>query len=67
MNRSTYAYMIDNVVRLIKGTLYERDTYELLERCHPLGVFDTIPPLFVATNVEELYQSLSVETSLYSQ
>ena len=62
----TYAYMIDNVVLLITGTLHERDTHELLERCHPLGVFDTMPALCVATNVEELYQSVLVETPLGS-
>ncbi|TFL02304.1 V0 complex, c/d subunit of ATPase, partial [Pterulicium gracile] len=60
----TYAYMIDNVVLLITGTLHERDTHELLDRCHPLGVFDTMPALCVATNVEELYQSVLVETPL---
>jgi V-type H+-transporting ATPase subunit d len=56
--------MIDNVVLLITGTLHERDTHELLERCHPLGAFDTLPALCVATNVEELYQSVLVETPL---
>ena len=56
--------MIDNVVLLITGTLHERDTHELLERCHPLGVFDTMPALCVATNVEELFQSVLVETPL---
>ncbi|KAF9533109.1 vacuolar ATP synthase subunit [Crepidotus variabilis] len=60
----TYGYMIDNVVLLITGTLHERDTHELLERCHPLGVFDTMPALCVATNVEELFQSVLVETPL---
>jgi len=60
----TYAYMIDNVILLITGTLHERDTHELLQRCHPLGVFDTMPALCVATNVEELYQSVLVETAL---
>lgn len=59
-----YSYMIDNVVLLITGTLHERDTHELLERCHPLGVFDTMPALCVATNVEELYLSVLVETPL---
>ncbi|KAG8902080.1 H(+)-transporting V0 sector ATPase subunit d [Tulasnella sp. 408] len=56
--------MIDNVILLITGTLHGRDTHELLERCHPLGVFDTMPALCVATNVEELYQSVLVETPL---
>jgi V-type H+-transporting ATPase subunit d len=62
--QSRYAYMIDNVILLITGTLHERDTHELLQRCHPLGVFDTMPALCVATNVEELYQSVLVETAL---
>lgn len=56
--------MIDNVVLLITGTLHARDTHELLDRCHPLGVFDTMPALCVATNVEELYHSVLVETPL---
>ncbi|CAK5270183.1 unnamed protein product [Mycena citricolor] len=60
----TYGYMIDNIVLLITGTLHERDTHELLDRCHPLGVFDTMPALCVATNVEELYQTVLVETPL---
>lgn len=58
--------MIDNVILIITGTLHERDTHELLERCHPLGVFDTLPALCVATNVEELYHSVLAETPLGS-
>ncbi|THH01571.1 hypothetical protein EW026_g1159 [Hermanssonia centrifuga] len=60
----TYGYMIDNVILLITGTLHERDTHELLERCHPLGVFDSMPALCVASNVEELYHTVLVETPL---
>lgn len=56
--------MIDNVALLITGTLHERDTRELLERCHPLGWFETMPVLCVATNIEELYNSVLVETPL---
>jgi V-type H+-transporting ATPase subunit d len=59
-----YSYMIDNIILLITGTLHERDTHELLERCHPLGVFESMPALCVATTVEELYQSVLVETPL---
>jgi V-type H+-transporting ATPase subunit d len=64
MDYITYAYMIDNVILLTLGTLHERDTHELLDRCHPLGVFDTMPALCVATNVEELYHTVLVETPL---
>lgn len=56
--------MIDNVALLITGTLHERDTRELLDRCHPLGWFETMPVLCVATNIEELYNSVLVETPL---
>ncbi|OJJ44345.1 hypothetical protein ASPZODRAFT_135159 [Penicilliopsis zonata CBS 506.65] len=60
----TYGYMIDNIALLITGTLHERDTRELLDRCHPLGWFETLPVLCVATNIEELYNSVLVETPL---
>lgn len=64
MDYVTYGYMIDNVALLITGTLHERDTRELLDRCHPLGWFETMPVLCVATNVEELYNSVLIETPL---
>lgn len=35
-----YGHMIDNVVLIVTGTLHERDVQELLEKCHPLGMFD---------------------------
>lgn len=60
----TYQYMIDNLILLITGTLHERDTHELLDRCHPLGNFDGMPALCVATTVEELYNSVVVDTPL---
>lgn len=37
---SSYGHMIDNVVLIVTGTLHERDVHELLEKCHPLGMFD---------------------------
>jgi len=64
MDYITYGYMIDNVALLITGTLHERDTQDLLERCHPLGWFETMPVLCVATNIEELYNSVLIETPL---
>ncbi|KAI4196213.1 MAG: hypothetical protein LQ350_006706 [Teloschistes chrysophthalmus] len=64
MEYLTHPYMIDNVALLITGTLHERDTRELLERCHPLGWFETMPVLCVATNIEELYNTVLVESPL---
>jgi len=60
----TYGYMIDNIVLLITGTLHERDTAELIEKCHPLGMFESMATLTVARNVSELYNSVLVDTPL---
>jgi len=60
----SYQYMIDNIVLLITGTLHERDTTELLEKCHPLGTFDAMATLSVATSVSDLYNSVLVDTPL---
>ncbi|KAJ1959743.1 H(+)-transporting V0 sector ATPase subunit d [Dipsacomyces acuminosporus] len=60
----TYGYMIDNVILLITGTLHERDTHDLLDKCHPLGFFDTMPALCVATTVQDLYNTVLVDSPL---
>jgi len=56
-------YMIDNVVLILSGTLHDRDTDELLRRAHPLGYFDALPALCVASDTQELHALLS-ETPL---
>ena len=63
----TYQYMIDNVILLITGTLHARDTHELLDRCHPLGMFEGMAALCVATNVAELYNLVLVDTPIGSR
>mmetsp|Transcript_43854 Transcript_43854/g.83746 ORF Transcript_43854/g.83746 Transcript_43854/m.83746 type:complete len:353 (+) Transcript_43854:242-1300(+) len=60
----TYGYMIDNVVLIVTGTLHERDVQELLDNCHPLGIFDSIGSLAVAQNMRELYKYVLVDTPL---
>eukprot|EP00835_Amoeboradix_gromovi_P005125 NODE_453_length_8264_cov_0.316105.p3 type:complete len:341 gc:universal NODE_453_length_8264_cov_0.316105:4894-3872(-) len=56
-------YMIDNVVLILSGTLHERDTDELIHRAHPLGYFDALPALCVASDMVEL-RALLTETPL---
>jgi len=60
----TYGYMIDNIMLVITGTLHNRDTSELLEKCHPLGTFDSMATLCVATSSSELYRMVLVDTPL---
>lgn len=64
MDYCTYGHMIDNVVLIVTGTLHERDVQELLEKCHPLGMFDSIATLAVAQNMRELYRLVLVDTPL---
>jgi len=60
----TYGFMIDNVVLIVAGTLHERDMADLLAKCHPLGMFDSIATLAVATTMRELYRLVLVDTPL---
>ncbi|KAJ4460256.1 putative V-type proton ATPase subunit d [Paratrimastix pyriformis] len=67
----TYGYMIDNIVLILSETLHERgtenpagDTQALLDRCHPLGLFEGITALCVAQTPAELYHLVLVNSPL---
>ncbi|KAG9333740.1 hypothetical protein JZ751_010291, partial [Albula glossodonta] len=60
----TYSYMIDNVVLLITGALRQRPASELLPRCHPLGAFEQMAAVSIATTPAELYNAILVDTPL---
>lgn len=59
-----YGYMIDNVVLLITGTLHKRDVQELKEKCHPLGLFETMESITVGQSVSDLYLEVLIDTPL---
>ena len=40
--------MIDNIIMLLSGTIHGRSPDDVLERCHPLGYFDTLATVAVA-------------------
>jgi len=60
----TYGYMIDNIVLLITGTLHKRDVAELKEKCHPLGLFDTMESIIVGQSLTDLYEVVLIDTPL---
>eukprot|EP00171_Calliarthron_tuberculosum_P011391 IDg11391t1 len=64
MDYLTYPYMIDNLILLISGTLHDRDLSELLDKCHPLGLFDSMASICVASTPEDLYREIVVDTPL---
>merc|ERR1719181_1954171 len=64
-------YMIENVMLLLKGTLSDRDVNELMEQCHPLGMFKESTMRMITTmdvtgkgpgGYKDLYQTVLVET-----
>lgn len=64
--------MIDNIVLILSETLHERQTGEsnpgemqaLLDKCHPLGLFEGITSLCVAQTPAELYHLVIVNCPL---
>lgn len=60
----TYSYMIDNIILLITGTLHHRPITELISKCHPLGSFEQMEAIHVASTPAELYNAVLVDTPL---
>lgn len=60
----TYSYMIDNIILLITGTLHQRPIGELIPKCHPLGSFEQMEAIHVASTPAELYNAVLVDTPL---
>ncbi|VDP10539.1 unnamed protein product [Soboliphyme baturini] len=60
----TYSYMIDNIVLLITGTIHQRPISELVSKCHPLGSFEQMEAIHIASTPAELYNAVLVDTPL---
>ena len=56
--------MIDNIILLITGTLHQRPINELVSKCHPLGSFEQMEAIHIATTPAELYNAVLVDTPL---
>jgi V-type H+-transporting ATPase subunit d len=50
-----YGYMIDNIVLMVTGAMHEREVTELLDKCHPLGMFDSIASLGAVSNLRLVF------------
>ena len=59
-----YSYMIDNIILLITGTLHQRAISELIPKCHPLGSFEQMEAIHIASTPAELYNAVLVDTPL---
>lgn len=60
----TYSYMIDNIVLLVTGVIHGRDIKDLLPKCHPLGLFESMGAICGASSAAELYESVIIDTPL---
>ena len=63
----TRSYMIDNIILLITGSLHQRPISELVTKCHPLGSFEQMEAINVASTPAELYNAVLIDTPLGEQ
>lgn len=59
-----YSYMIDNIILLITGILHQRPINELIPKCHPLGSFEQMEAIHIASTPAELYNAVLVDTPI---
>ncbi|XP_023165638.1 probable V-type proton ATPase subunit d 2 [Drosophila hydei] len=59
-----YEHMIDNVALLMTGMSNHHNMSQLLPMCHPLGLFDQLEAIEVASNIDELYSAVLIDTPL---
>lgn len=64
MDFITYDYMISNVLKLISGARHNRDSLDILYRCHPLGQFSGMAALTAATSVDEMFDTVLVDSPI---
>lgn len=64
MEYITYGYMIDNLILIITGALHDRDTNELMAKCHPLGLFDGLSAASIPNTPKDLYEMVVIETPI---
>lgn len=58
----SYEYMISNVLKLIIAKRSGRASLELLTKCHPLGTFPEMPTLIAATDVQEMFEVVLIDS-----
>ena len=56
--------MIDNVILLLTGTMHQKEMKDLLTKCHPLGMFESIETLSAVSSIPDLYATILIDTPL---
>eukprot|EP00299_Pterocystis_sp_00344_P004693 c15968_g1_i1.p1 GENE.c15968_g1_i1~~c15968_g1_i1.p1 ORF type:complete len:377 (-),score=85.08 c15968_g1_i1:59-1132(-) len=60
----TYGYMIDNIITVINGTIHGQPGQDVVEKCHPLGLFDALSAMSAFEDAAELYDHIIVDTPI---
>lgn len=60
----TYEYMIGNVLKLITAVKNGRGALELMYKCHPMGMFNSMGALTAASTVEDMYELVLVDSPI---
>jgi V-type H+-transporting ATPase subunit d len=60
----TYEYMIGNVLKLITAIRNGRGALELMYKCHPLGMFETIGAITAASTIDDMYEIVLADSPI---
>ncbi len=60
----TYEYMIGNVLKLITAVRNGRGALELMYKCHPLGMFETIGAITAAQSIDDMYEIVLADSPI---
>jgi hypothetical protein len=63
-NKIQTHFQIDNVITVINGTIHGQQSQEIVEKCHPLGLFTALSALSACEDAKELYDHILVDTPI---
>lgn len=58
------SYMIDNVILIMAGAMRGRSFTDLFEKCHPLGLFDSMENLLITNDLSEIHRLVLIDTPI---
>ncbi|KAF0974696.1 hypothetical protein FDP41_006170 [Naegleria fowleri] len=60
----TYDYMILNVLKLVFAVRNGKGALDILYKCHPLGLFESLSAITAATSVEDMYELVLIDSPI---
>lgn len=59
-----YDYMILNVLKLVSAVRNGKGALDILYKCHPLGMFESLGAITAATSIEDMYELVLIDSPI---